>query len=350
MTTDPGGARQVTTGTTAAGPTLAPRFVAPARMAGIGHHFPGEPITNEYFESLTHLGIDDAWIRRNTGVAARHWPADEKERPVEMGVRAARTALDDAGIDAGEVDLLIGTTATARPRTNPSSATNRYMDISLPLQEQAGLKNAFCFDVTAVACAGFLYTSLAATSLLHTLGLRNAVVVCAENPRPILNLDYRYSALFGAGAAAAVWTRQEGYRGLLDVVLHSDGQYFDVFDIDDDDTMMMKGRQVGQLGPGMLASSSRDVLERNGLTLADVDWFVPHQGNLNMIRQVCQELDVPPEKVLMNIDRRGNTSSVSIPGCLSENVRRGTVRPGDLVLSCSIGRGFSWGAMLMRYR
>jgi 3-oxoacyl-[acyl-carrier-protein] synthase III len=340
----------MSTQTMATARTTDQRFVAPARMRGVGHYFPGEPITNEYFESLTHLGIDDAWIRRNTGVVSRHWPVDEKERAVEMGVRAVQNALQDAGIDRGEVDLLIGTTATTRPRTNPSCATNRYMDISLPLQERAGLKNAFCFDVTAVACAGFLYTSLAATSLMNTMGLRNAVVVCAESPRPILNFDYRYSALFGAGSAAAVWTRQEGYRGLLDVVLHSDGQYFDVFDVDDDDTMMMKGRQVGELGPGMLADSSREVLERNGITLADIDWFIPHQGNLNMVRQVCQDLDVPPEKVLMNIDRRGNTSSASIPGCLSENVHDKTIRPGDLVLACSIGRGFSWGAMLFRYR
>ena len=322
----------------------------PARLGGIGHYFPGEPITNEFFENLPHLGVDDAWIRRNTGVASRHWPSDESERAVEMGVKAVDVALRDAGVDPLDIDLVIGTTATTRPRTNPSSATNRYMDISLPLQRQAGLSNAFCFDITAVACAGFLYASLVAGSLMGSLGLRNALVVCAENPRPILNFDYRYSALFGAGSAAAVWTAGEPGTGLMDTVLHSDGTYFDVFDIDDDDTMMMKGRQVGELGPGMLAGASREVLERNGLDIADIDWFIPHQGNLNMVRQVREDLGVPEEKVLINIDRRGNTSSVSIPSCLSENVADGRVRPGDLILACSIGRGFSWGASLFRYR
>ncbi|MDQ1295812.1 MAG: 3-oxoacyl-[acyl-carrier-protein] synthase [Actinomycetota bacterium] len=322
----------------------------PARLSGIGHYFPGEPITNEYFEKLTHLGVDDAWIRRNTGVGSRHWPSDESERAVEMGAKAVEKALEDAGVGPLDIDLVIGTTATTRPRTNPSSATNRYMDISLPLQRQAGLRKAFCFDITAVACAGFLYGSLVAGSLMGSLGLRNALVVCAENPKPILNFDYRYSALFGAGSAAAVWSAGEAGTGLLDTVLHSDGNYFDVFDIDDDDTMMMKGRQVGELGPGMLASSSREVLDRNGLSIDDIDWFIPHQGNLNMVRQVVEDLKVPEEKVLINIDRRGNTSSVSIPSCLSENVADKRVRPGDLILACSIGRGFSWGASLFRYQ
>jgi 3-oxoacyl-[acyl-carrier-protein] synthase III len=330
--------------------------LAPARLLGVGHHFPGEPVTNAFFEQLD-LGIDDAWIRENTGVVTRHWPSDETERAVEMGAKALAAALADAGVEPGEVDLLIGTTSTTRPRVNPSSAGNRYMDISLPLQAQAGLGSAFCFDITAVACAGFLYGSMTAASLLTSLGLRTAVVVCAENPKPILNFDYRYSALFGAGAAAAVWRREEvpgdapgGDPGLLDVVLRSDGAYYDAFDIDDGDKMLMKGRQVGDIGPGMLAGAAREVLQRNGLDVDDVDWFIPHQGNLTMIRTVCADLCLPPEKVLVNIDRRGNTSSVSIPGCLSEHVASGVVHPGDLVLTTAIGRGFSWGAMLLRYR
>ncbi|MDR6176201.1 3-oxoacyl-[acyl-carrier-protein] synthase III C-terminal domain-containing protein [Nocardioides zeae] len=236
------------------------------------------------------------------------------------------------------------------------------MDISLPLQAQAGLVNATCFDVTAVACAGFLYGSAVAASLMPTLGMRNALVVCAENPRPILNFNYRYSALFGAGAAAAVWTSVPtdgagpGANGtpaiagpqLIDVVLHADGTHFDAFDIDDDDKMLMKGKQVGDLGPRLLGAVGTELLERNGLTVDDVAWFVPHQGNLNMIRQVCAALDVPLDRVLTNIESRGNTSSVSIPSCLSENLAAGRIRTGDLVVAIGIGRGFSWGGMLLR--
>lgn len=325
-----------------------PGALPPTALSGLAHYFPGEPVTNDHFAAIEALGIDDAWIQAHTGIRSRHWPADETERAVEMGVKAVAVALERAGLAPTDIDLVIGTTSTTRPRVNPSSATNRYMDISLPLQAQAGLVNATCFDVGAVACAGFLYGSAVAASMLPTMGYRHALVVCAENPRPILNFDYRYSALFGAGAAAAVWSPGRAGSGLLDVVLHADGSYFGAFDIDDDDKMIMKGKQVGDVGPRLLADVGRELLKRNDLTVDDVTWFLPHQGNLNMIRQVCDDLDVPEDRVLTNIRSRGNTSSVSIPSCLSENLADGTVRPGDLIASIGIGRGFSWGGMLLR--
>lgn len=322
---------------------------APARLVGIGHYFPGKPVTNEYFERLAHLGVDDEWIRRNTGIRSRHWPATDDERPVEMGVQAAKLALADAGVDASEVDLVIGTTSTTRARANPSSATNRYMDISLPLQSRLGAHQATGFDVTAVACAGFLFASTVASSLLAGIRRRTALVVCAENPRPILNLDYRHSVLFGAGAAAAVWQRCEPHdSSVLDVVLRSDGRYFDAFDIDDQDRMIMRGRQIGEIGPAMLTDAAGEILSRNGLTPLDVDWFLPHQGNLNMIEQVSSQLRLPRDRVLTNLEHRGNTSSVGIPSCLSEAIADGRVKAADLVLVAGIGRGFSWGAMLLR--
>ncbi|MFD8961328.1 ketoacyl-ACP synthase III, partial [Streptomyces anulatus] len=114
---------------------LPPTAIAPVRLAGIGHYFPGEPITNAHFEQIEALGIDDAWIRENTGIVSRHWPADEKERAVEMAAKAVDDALNAAGLGPDDIDLVIGTTSTTRPRVNPSSATNNYMDISLPLQK-----------------------------------------------------------------------------------------------------------------------------------------------------------------------------------------------------------------------
>lgn len=328
-----------------------PPVLAPARLTGLGHHFPGEPVPNSYFEKeLSHLAIDDEWIRRHTGVGTRHW-GDDQERPVEMGVRAAQDALVAAGLGPDDVDLVIGTSATTRPRVNPSSVGNRYMDISLPLQKQLGATRAACFDVGAVACAGFLYGSMVASSLLAMHHGQTALIVCAENPRPILNFDYRYSALFGAGAAAAVWQRCEpGEGGLLDVVVRSDGRHYDVFDIDDQDKVVMRGREVGRIGPAMLTGAAREVLGRTSRTVADIDWFIPHQGNVNMVHEVRDALGIPDERLLMNLEHRGNTHSVSIPGCLSEHVQAGTVRPGDTILALGIGRGFTWGAMLFRYR
>ncbi|CAM4079522.1 ketoacyl-ACP synthase III [Corynebacterium belfantii] len=321
-------------------------FLPPTRLGGIAHYFPGAPVSNDYFQGLPELGIDDDWIQKHTGIRSRHWPDETHERPVEMACHAVRQALDLAGVSAEQIDLVIGTTSTTRPRVNPSSLANRYMDISLPLQAQCGLTNAACFDVTAVACAGFLYGSAVAMSMMAALGMRNALVVCAENPRPILNFDYKYSALFGAGAAAAVWKTGDGPGRLCDIVLHANGQHFGAFDIDDQDKMLMKGKVIGDLGPGLLASAARELMERNQMQPADVDWFIPHQGNLNMIEAVCDLVEIPREVTLTNIQSRGNTSSVSIPSCLSENLAAGVIKPGDIVLSVGIGRGLSWGGML----
>ncbi|WP_207386461.1 ketoacyl-ACP synthase III [Protofrankia symbiont of Coriaria ruscifolia] len=321
------------------------------QLTGLGHYFPGQPVTNAFFEQIPELGIDDAWIVEHTGVRTRHWPESDDERPVEMGVAAARKALDHAGITAGDVDLLIGTTSTTRARVNPSSATNRYPDISLPVQNLLGARNAACFDITATACAGFLYTSTVARTLLHLLGKRTALIVAAENPKPILNFKYRYSALFGAGAAAAVWSRVDrGPSGLVDTVVKSDGRHFDAFDIDDEDKILMRGGQIGELGPRLLIDAAQTLLRQNDLELGQIDWIIPHQGNLNMINEVSAALGIPRERLLLNIDRRGNTSSVSIPSCLSEHVHSGKIKPGNLIIALGIGRGLNWGAMLFRYR
>ncbi|MEC4019143.1 3-oxoacyl-ACP synthase III family protein [Streptomyces sp. H27-D2] len=331
-------------------PSPVPNAAVPVQLSGIGHYFPGDPITNEYFEGLPDLDVDDAWIREHTGVESRHW-AGPGERFAEMGVKAARLALKDACLEASDIDVVIGTSATARPRVNPSSMGNNYMDISLPVQRQLGAHDAFCFDVTSVACAGFLYASVVARGLLATMGLRNALVVCAESPKAILNFRYKNSALFGAGAAAAVWTvPEDGRNGMLDVALRADGRYYDAFDIDEQDKMVMRGGVLGEVTPGMLIDAGETVLKRNDLTADQIAWCVPHQANANLLYPVAQHLGIPRERVLLNLPSRGNTSSVGMPGTLSEFVHNGTVQPGELLLGVSIGRGISWGAMLFTYR
>ncbi|NIH82773.1 3-oxoacyl-ACP synthase III family protein [Amycolatopsis viridis] len=321
----------------------------PVELAGVGHDFPGAPITNEYFESEhPGLGIDDAWIREHTGVGARHWPPPG-EHHADMAERAAAMALKDAGVDAADVDVVIGTTATARPRTNPTTSGNRYMDLALPLQKRIGADHAFAFDITGVACAGFLHGSVVAQGLLANPAVRTVLVVAAENPRPILNFEFRNAALFGGGAAAGVWRASDAPGGLEGAVLRSDAEFYDAFDIDDQDKMIMKGKVVNGVASRFLSEAARDVLARSALTLDDIDWFIPHQGNINIIDEVGEILGLPPERVLVNIDRRGNTSSVSVPSCLSEHVHDGTIRRGQRVLAMSVGRGFSWGAMVFRY-
>ncbi|WP_394831606.1 ketoacyl-ACP synthase III [Pendulispora rubella] len=329
---------------------LPTRLKGPAvALTGIGHYFPGEPVSNEFFERLEGSQVTDAWIRKNTGVETRHWPDPTRERHVEMGAKAARLALEDAGLGVDDVELIIGTTSTSRPRSNPSSLKNGYMDIAPPLQRELGAHRAFVFDCQGIACAGFLYASMLAQAVLGSMNLRTALVVCAENPKPILNFDYKYSVLFGGGAAAGVWQTTEGTSGLLDVHLNSDGRYFDAFDIDENDKMIMHGKQIGQIGPRKLIEASRTLLARNDLVPTDIDWFIPHQANINLIREVVDAIELPWDRVLLNLHKRGNTSSVGAPSCLSEHVREGIVKPGDRILTVSIGRGFSWGAMLFQY-
>ncbi|NGO13689.1 ketoacyl-ACP synthase III, partial [Streptomyces sp. HC44] len=239
----------------------------------------------------------------------------------------------------------------ARPRVNPTSPGNNYMDVALPVQRRLGALQAMCMDVTGVACSGFLHASAVARGLIATAGHRNVLVVCAENPKPILNFSYRNSVLFGGGAAAGVWRAgADGENGMHAVTLHSDATHYDAFDIDEHDTMVMKGKVVGDLAPGVLADATRRALEQADAGLDDIDWIIPHQGNINLIHDVQDALDIRDDKrVLLNIERRGNTSSVSVPGCLSEYVHDGTIAPGDRILTMAIGRGFSWGAMVFTY-
>lgn len=315
-------------------------------MQGVGHHFPSRVVTNDDLGG--HLGVDDAWIVRHTGVSTRHWPGGD-ETHVTMARQACLQALDQAGLEAADVDMIIGSSATARHGANPTTATNRYADVALPLQRSLGAHKAACTDISGMACASFLMASLVARGLIATTQVRHVLVVCTENPVPILSERHRNRTLFGAGAAAAVWSRDEDTDHIRAAVVEADGRHYDAFDIDEDNRMIMRGKEVSDFAPQALADATTSVLAQAGLGVDDVDWIVPHQGNINIIKNVITRLGLPPDKVLTNIDRRGNTSSVSAPGCLSEYVHAGVVRPGDTVLTTMIGRGFTWGAMVFQF-
>lgn len=328
-------------------PLPGPDATRGVRLTGVGHHFPGDPITNDDLD-LAALGVDDAWVRERTGVRARHWPASGV-RHADLAVRAARTALAQAGWEPADVDLIVGTSATARPRVNPTMQGNGYTDVAMPVQQAIGATRATCLDVAGTACAGFQAASTVVEGLLRTTEARRALVVCAENPLPILSRSHRNSVLFGSGAAAATWEVVPGRGSVRAAVLRTDARHLGAFDIDDDDKMVMKGQVVSDFAPGALVQACREALATARLEIADVDWVIPHQGNINIIRTLVEQMGLPPEKVLINIDRRGNTSSVSVPSCLSEHVHDGTIRPGDTILTTAIGRGFSWGAMVLTF-
>lgn len=320
---------------------------APVKLLGMGHYFPGDPIDNKMIEQK--FGFSANWIVEHTGVHTRHWVDNNEISFVDLAKNAAMDALEKANLDKDEIDILICTSATARPVYNPSTTSNKYMDIAPPLQRELGLNNVFCFDLTAVACLGFVNISMAAASLLHSMNKKNALIVCVESPKNILNFKYKNSTLFGAGAAAAIWQICDKEESdLIDVVIHSDGKYFEAFDIDDENKVLMKGKEVGEVAPKVLTEVTEEILSRNKLEIKDVDWFIPHQANINIIKQLKEKLKIPEEKLLVNIDKRGNTSSVGGPGCCSEFIDKGTIKHGDLILTCSIGRGFSWGGILFK--
>jgi 3-oxoacyl-[acyl-carrier-protein] synthase-3 len=320
----------------------------PVILAGVGHYFPGEPVTNKDIEEK--FGFDDQWITEHTGVKVRHW-ADDEEYHVDLAKKAAEMAMKDANIKAEDIDILICTSATTRAVFNPSTKDNKYMDIAPPLQAELHANNAFTFDISGVACLGFIDVSVTAASLLSSMNLNTALVVCAESPKKVLNFKYKNSTLFGAGAAAAVWKREENVEsGLIDVVMHSDGSYFNAFDIDEENNIIMKGKVISEKGTESLINVSNEILERNNITIDDIDWFIPHQANINMIDKIQKTMNIPDEKLLLNISYRGNTSSVGSPSCLSENVYNGKIKPGDLVFTCSFGRGVNWGGILFRYK
>lgn len=316
-------------------------------LLGMGYYFPGKAITNKYFED--NYNLSDKWIVKHTGVSARHYPDTNIERHTEMGMKAALRAIKQASIGTEDIDLIIGTSSTTRASYNPSSINNKYMDIAPIVQDLIGAKKAIAFDVSALACSGFLGATLVVHGILNSMNLKNALIVCSESPKDILNFNFKNSSLFGSGASATIWQSSNDKEGLIDLIMHSDGQYFNAFDIDSQDKIKMDGKLVGEIAQIKLTDALLEILSKNNLSINDIDWFVPHQANLNLISQIAENVNCPKEKILINLPYRGNTSSVGMPSCLSEFINNQTVKVGDIILTCTIGRGFTWGAAIIKY-
>ncbi|WP_251389679.1 ketoacyl-ACP synthase III [Mediterraneibacter agrestimuris] len=327
---------------------LQQKFInAPGKLLGIGHYFPGDPVTNNTIEK--EYGFDSNWIVEHTGVKSRHWAKEGEETFVDLAKKAGEYALKNSGILVTDIDILVCTSSTTRAFFNPSTLSNKYMDIALPLQAELNLSNALCFDIGGAACVGFIDATITAISMLKAMNLKRAMVVCVENPKPVLNFNYKNSTLFGAGAVVTIWEKcARSDSDLLDVSLYTDGTHFNAFDIDDSNKILMKGKEVGEFAPKSLINVTKEILERNNLKIMDIDWFIPHQANVNIINQLKEEMEIPEHKMLINIDKRGNTSCVGGPSCLSEYYHMGKIKKGDLIFTCSFGRGFNWGGILFK--
>jgi 3-oxoacyl-[acyl-carrier-protein] synthase-3 len=319
-----------------------------ATVTGVGHYLPDRVVPNAEFEQK--LETSDEWIRERTGIERRHFAAPGQTSS-DMGARAARAALAMAGREASEVDAIIVATSTP-DLTFPSAATM--------VQKAIGMTGGFAFDVQAV-CAGFVYALTTANALMVSGQAKRILVIGAETFSKILDWDDRTTCvLFGDGAGAVLLEAVEAEgtakdRGLLATDLHSDGSYKDLLYVDGGistgahGVLRMEGKEVFRHAVVKLAETAEAALERAGLTAAEVDWIVPHQANLRIIKATAQKMGVPMERVVVTVQDHGNTSAASIPLALSVGVERGQIKKGDLVVMEAIGGGLAWGSVVLRW-
>lgn len=312
-------------------------------IAGTGGYLPARSLSNDELAAEFNLDTSDAWISERTGIRRRHMAAPG-ETTADMGAAACREALARAGADASEVDAIILATATP-DSAFPSTATR--------VQEKLGIRNGFSFDISA-ACTGFIYALGVADSMIRTGACRSALVVGAEAFTRILDWQDRGTCvLFGDGAGAVLLratevTGEGAESGILSTHLHSDGRHGDILQVEGG-LVRMAGREVFRHAVSKLASAVDEALKANGLDQTDVQWLVPHQANARIIDAMGRKLGLPPERVVVTVDRHANTSAASIPLALADATRDGRIGAGDLVLMEAIGGGLTWGAALARF-
>ena len=313
-------------------------------IKGTGSALPARRVDNA--ELCETVDTSDEWIVERTGIRSRYIAAPH-ETTATLAADAARRAIEAAGLQPSDIDLIVLATATP-DQTFPASATK--------VQALLGIDDCIAFDVAAV-CTGFLYALTVADSMIRGGNVRRALVIGSETFSRILDWEDRTTCvLFGDGAGALVLAGEEGDSGILATRLHADGRHNDMLFVDGGPSttgtvgkLRMKGREVFRHAVVNLAAVLREVLDEAGLTPADVDWVVPHQANARILDATAKKLGLPPEKVIVTVDRHANTSAASVPLALDVAVRDGRIKRGDLLVLEAMGGGFTWGAAALRY-
>ncbi len=320
-------------------------------ILGTGRAAPEKILTNADLEKI--VDTSDAWIVERTGIRERHI-AEPGTGLTPLASEAARKALEDAGIEAEQIDLIILGTVTG-DYTFPATACL--------VQEQIGAKHAAAFDISA-ACSGFLYSLQCADALMRSVGYRHVLVIGGEVLTSILDWSDRNTCtLFGDGAGAAVLGVGQDGSGLIASHIQSNGEHAHLLynpgcgsmypptpeNVDQKvNTIRMEGKEVFRYAVSSMLDGLSKVLARAGLTSEDIDLLIPHQANLRIIQAVGKRLDLPEEKIFINVGHYGNTSAASIPMALDEARRSGRANKGDLVAMVTFGAGFTWAAALVR--
>ena len=319
-----------------------------SKIVGTGRYLPERVLTNFDLEKM--IDTSDEWIRTRTGVERRHVCAED-ETTSDMCVEASKVAIEDAGIDVSDIDLvIIGT-------TTPDLI---FPNIATLVQHRLGIPACTAFSLEA-ACTGFIYALGTADKFIKTDETKCALVIGAECITKLVDWNDRSTCvLFGDGAGAVIVKRSDK-AGIISCRLGADGQYKDLLyypvgaskDLykagTDEAAILMKGNEVFKVAVKTLGNVAREALDAAGVDTSELDWLIPHQANLRIIQATAKRLDLPLDKVILTVQDHGNTSAASVPMAFDVGIRDGRVKPGQLVLMEAFGGGFTWGSVLMRY-
>ncbi len=316
-----------------------------AKIIGTGSYLPHHILTNA--DLAQRIDTSDEWIVERTGIRERHI-AGEGELTSDLAMKAAEKAIEAAGIEASEIDLILVATTTP-DRVFPS--------VACIVQAKLGIENRCpAMDVQAV-CSGFVYAVSTANAFIQSGQVRTALVIGAETLSRITDWDDRSNCILWGDGAGAVVLQASDEPGIISTHLHADGRYQDLLFVDGGVSMKtegschmrMSGNAVFKMAVNTLDAIVDETLDANGLQKSDIDWLVPHQANLRIIQAIGKKLGLSPERVVVTVDRHGNSSAASIPLALDTAVRDGRIKSGETVLMEAFGGGFTWGSVLLKF-
>lgn len=315
-----------------------------SRILGTGSYLPKKILTNKDIEEI--VDTTDEWIFDRTGIRQRHVVV-EGETCSDLAVAAARAAMEAAGVDPSEIDLIVLATTTP-DQIFPSTACI--------IQPRLGIKGVPAFDVQAV-CAGFVYALSVADQYIRTGSAKRALVIGADTMSRLLDWQDRSTCILFADGAGAVVLGAAEEPGIISTHISADGAYKDLLQVPkgigrggcEDPYLEMRGNEVFRWAVSTLGRIVEETLEANGMTKSDIDWLVPHQANIRIIQATARRLDLPMEQVVVTVADHGNTSAASIPLALDTAVRDGRIQRGQTILMEGFGGGFTWGTVLVRF-
>jgi len=314
-----------------------------SKIIGVGSYLPKKILTNKDLEKS--LDTTDEWITSRTGIKQRHIVSPGQQTS-DLAFEAARKAISNSNINTDKIDLIIVATTTP-DKIFPSTACN--------VQTKLGIKNCPAFDIQAV-CSGFIYALSVADKFIKTKSAKNILVIGADSMSKITDYTDRSNAILWGDGAGAVVLSASDQQGILSTHIHADGKYEELLHVPKrnvenkiEQTIEMQGSQVFKIAVNTLDKIVDETLIANQLKKEDIDWLVPHQANVRILEATAKKLEMGMDKVIVTIDRHGNTSAASIPLALDDGIQNGKIKTGHLLLMEAFGGGFTWGSALIRY-